>query len=80
MSKIPAVLSYPDSNNLGDFIQSLAAKQCLKGEEILFLDRDQLHQYSEKKASLLMNGWFMEIPEKLAAIGRDKPSFYILPP
>lgn len=63
MSKIPAVLSYPDSNNLGDFIQSLAAKQCLKGEEILFLDRDQLHQYSEKKASLLMNGWFMEIPE-----------------
>jgi hypothetical protein len=30
MSKKAAVLGYPNSNNLGDFVQSLAAKQELK--------------------------------------------------
>ena len=30
MNKIFVVLSYPNSNNLGDFIQSEAAKQFLK--------------------------------------------------
>ena len=34
MNKIFAVLSYPNSNNLGDFIQSEAAKQFFKNQII----------------------------------------------
>lgn len=59
----PAVLAYPNSNNLGDFIQSIAAAQWIGQEEFLALDRDQLHRYRGPKAKLLMNGWFMEAPQ-----------------
>ena len=34
MNKTFAVLSYPNSNNLGDFIQSEAVKQYLKNQII----------------------------------------------
>ena len=63
MSKTPSILSYPNSNNLGDFIQSLAAKQILNKVNILEIDRDELHKYKGEKAALVMNGWFMEKPE-----------------
>jgi hypothetical protein len=62
MSKKAAVLGYPNSNNLGDFVQSLAAKQELKQKELIQLDRDQLHQYKGEAIKLIMNGWFMEHP------------------
>ena len=42
MSKSPAVLSYPNSNNLGDIIQSLAAKQVLNKIKTFDIDRDEL--------------------------------------
>jgi hypothetical protein len=53
------VLSYSNSNNLGDYIQAIAAKEMLKSkfEE---LDRDNLSSYNEFTIKLLMNGWFME--------------------
>jgi hypothetical protein len=51
MPKTPAVLSYPNSNNLGDFIQSLAAKQVINKSKILEIDRDELHR-SKKKGHL----------------------------
>ena len=60
MGKSFAVLSYPKSNNLGDFIQSIAAKHQLNEKEIFELDRDQLHIYNGPKVFLIMNGWFME--------------------
>ena len=62
MNKIFAVLSYPNSNNLGDFIQSEAAKQFFKNQIIQELDRDQLHIYKGPKVFVFMNGWFMEKP------------------
>ena len=58
-----AVLGYPNSNNLGDFIQSIAASQWIGSKEVLSIDRDQLHRYNGPKARLLMNGWFMEEPQ-----------------
>lgn len=60
MGKSFAVLSYPNSNNLGDFIQSIAAKHQLNEKETYELDRDQLHIYNGPKVFLIMNGWFME--------------------
>ena len=63
MSKSPAVLSYPNSNNLGDFIQSLAAKQVLNKIKTFDIDRDKLNAYKGEKAALIMNGWFMEKPK-----------------
>ena len=60
MNKAFAVLSYPNSNNLGDFIQSEAVKQYFKNQIIQELDRDQLHIYKGPKVFVFMNGWFME--------------------
>ncbi len=62
MNKKAAVLAYPNSNNLGDFVQSLAAQQELKQKEVAQLDRDQLHLYEGQAIKLIMNGWFMEHP------------------
>ena len=51
MSKSPAVLSYPNSNNLGDFIQSLAAKQVLNKIKT-FLDPKVLQGVVQKNKAL----------------------------
>ena len=58
----PAILAYPDSNNLGDYIQSIAAKQWIHSDHILGLDRDRLNTYNGPSVKLVMNGWFMEEP------------------
>ena len=58
----PAILAYPDSNNLGDYIQSIAAKQWIHSDHILGLDRDRLNIYNGPSVKLVMNGWFMEEP------------------
>ena len=47
-----AVLGYPNSNNLGDFIQSIAASQWIGSKEMLSIDRDQLHRYNERHSLL----------------------------
>ena len=56
-----AVLDYPNSDNLGDFIQSIAAAAFLD-ENPVFLDRDQLHLGTSTPTQLVLNGWFMEQP------------------
>ena len=56
-----AVLDYPNSDNLGDFIQSIAAAAFLD-ENPVFLDRDQLHLGTSTPTQLILNGWFMEQP------------------
>lgn len=56
-----AVLDYPNSDNLGDFIQSIAAAAFLD-QKPAFLDRDQLHLGTQKPTQLICNGWFMENP------------------
>lgn len=57
-----AVLTYPQSNNLGDPIQSIAAAQLLAAP-VTYLDRDHLHNYKGEAVKLVMNGWFMEMPK-----------------
>ena len=54
MFKKTAVLAYPRSNNLGDFIQSIAASHWIKDGQPFYLDRDQLHRYNGEKVKLIM--------------------------
>jgi len=75
MDKTFGVLAYPHSNNLGDFIQSLAAAQWLKNEKIQPLDRDQLHDYTGPQIRLVMNGWFMESPQNWPPSDKIFPLF-----
>ena len=55
MQSKPAVLAYPNSNNLGDFIQSIASTQWMQYQTPVSLDRDQLHLYQGDKVKLVMN-------------------------
>ncbi len=57
-----AVLGYRDSNNLGDYIQSIAAAYCLEQGPVT-VDREQLHDYVGPPVGLIMNGWFMSKPK-----------------
>ena len=71
----PAILAYPDSNNLGDYIQSIAAKQWIHSDHILGLDRDQLNTYNGPSVKLIMNGWFMEEPSNWPPSNKIIPLF-----
>ncbi|MCM5663415.1 polysaccharide pyruvyl transferase family protein [Galbibacter mesophilus] len=55
-----ALLTYAENNkffNVGDNIQSLAAKQFLPKVDF-YLNREKLGEYQGEKAKLIMNGWF----------------------
>ncbi|WP_436915532.1 polysaccharide pyruvyl transferase family protein [Acinetobacter gandensis] len=59
MSK-SALMVYEDyrgNYNVGDYIQSLAAKGFLPEADI-FINREKLAMYKGEKAKLIMNGWF----------------------
>ena len=76
-----AVISYPNSNNLGDYIQKIAAKQFLK-EKTIEIDRDNLKNYFGEKIKLIINGWFMEKPDNWPPSNKIIPffiSFHINP-
>ena len=75
MNKTFAVLSYPNSNNLGDFIQSEAVKQYLKNKIVKQIDREQLHSYDGPKVQMFMNGWFMENPNNWPPSKQINPFF-----
>lgn len=54
------LLVYEESEkffNIGDYIQSLAAKQFLPRVDV-YLNREQLANYKGEKIKLIMNGWF----------------------
>lgn len=69
-----AVISYQHSDNLGDYIQTLAAEQYLSGDMTRF-DRDTLHIEPENEYKLLINGWFMEKPKNWPPHPKFKPLF-----
>lgn len=48
--------------NIGDYVQSIAAEQ-YTGRDVVFVEREHLHEYSGEPLKLIMNGWFMHIPE-----------------
>ena len=71
-----AVISYPHSNNLGDYIQKIAAKQFLK-ENIIEIDRDNLNNYFGEKIKLIINGWFMEKPNNWPPSNKIIPFLFL---
>lgn len=48
--------------NIGDYIQSIAAEQ-YTGKDVVLIEREHLHEYSGEPVKLIMNGWYMHIPE-----------------
>lgn len=59
------LLNYSESNqffNVGDYIQSLAAKQYLPNVDAL-INREKMAAYEGDKIKLILNGWFTHNPE-----------------
>ncbi|MDM1348436.1 polysaccharide pyruvyl transferase family protein [Myroides marinus] len=54
------LLKYEDINsvNIGDYVQSLAAKQFFNNEETVLWNRDELKLYNLGTGKLVMNAWF----------------------
>ena len=65
MSKIGLLVSGPlaPEKNIGDYIQSLAAKQYCE-DYSCFVEKEELSQFdSHEKTKVIMNGWYMRRPE-----------------
>jgi hypothetical protein len=54
--------TYKGHLNVGDYIQSLAARQFLPRVD-RYINREKLSEYSGPKTKLIMNGWFMHNPK-----------------
>ena len=50
-------------NNIGDYIQALAASKFLPQIDG-FINRESLSDYTGERSMVIMNGWFMHHPEK----------------
>ncbi len=67
--------------NIGDYIQSVAAEQ-YTGDDVVFVQAEQTHEYSGEPVKLIMNGWFMHKPENWPPVKQIVPfltSFHINP-
>ncbi len=60
--------------NIGDFIQSLAAKQFLPHVD-QYADREKLSEYCGEKIKLILNGWFMSSPQNWPPSTQIEPLF-----
>lgn len=49
--------------NIGDYIQSIAAKQYLNPSQIIYVNRDELNLYNGEHAKVIMNGWYSYKPQ-----------------
>ena len=78
MSYAPASVT-TNTINLGDYIQSIAARQFLPKVDAL-IDREQMSNYDGDDINLIMNGWFMTHPENWPPSKHIRPlitSFHI---
>ena len=66
------LLSYRNTNNIGDEIQSIASNNFLMQVNEL-IERDKISKYKGEKVKLILNGWFMNEPKNFP------PSKNILP-
>ncbi len=57
-----AIIAYPNSTNLGDWIQSLVIPMLFE-DQFAEVDRESLHNYHGEHLRLICNGWFMENPD-----------------
>ncbi|HAW09326.1 MAG TPA: polysaccharide pyruvyl transferase family protein [Bacteroidetes bacterium] len=60
--------------NIGDYIQSLAAKQFFEKIDV-FICRENMHNYADEKVKLILNGWFMHEPENWPPSSSINPLF-----
>ncbi|MGJ8684763.1 MAG: polysaccharide pyruvyl transferase family protein [Nonlabens sp.] len=66
---------YDESYNFGDDVQSLAAKQYLPNVDV-WVDRDHPYRVKDEgEVKLVMNGWYMAIPENFPPPENIKPLF-----
>ena len=81
-----ALLSYSSplgmewANNIGDYIQGLAANQFMHTDT--YLDRECLDEFSGETTKVIMNGWFMYDPKRFPPSEKINPlfvSFHIRP-
>ena len=63
-----------DYFNIGDYIQSLAAKQFFDNIDVLIC-RDNLHKYVGEDVKLILNGWFTHEPENWPPSSSINPLF-----
>lgn len=63
-----------DICNLGDYIQSIAAKQ-FAFEGVVYHHRDQLSNYQGNEVAVIMNGWFTHKPENWPPSLKLRPLF-----
>lgn len=80
-----SILRYGSKNkktkNIGDYIQSIAARQFI-GEKHTLIDREQLDKYAGPVTKVILNGWFMHSPKNWPPSKKIKPlfiSFHINP-
>ena len=52
-----------ENTNIGDYIQSLAAKQFCDDCNVIYYHRDKLNEYKGQDVKVIMNGWFTHKPE-----------------
>lgn len=60
--------------NIGDYIQSLAAEQ-YTGREVVYVEREETHEYGGEPIQMIMNGWFMHQPENWPPSEKIEPLF-----
>lgn len=48
--------------NIGDYVQSVAAEQ-YTGREVVYVEREHTHLYRGEPLQLIMNAWYMHVPE-----------------
>lgn len=61
--------------NIGDYIQSIAARQFYAPEDIIYFHRDELSNYNGPQAKVIMNGWFTHRPENWPPSDSINPLF-----
>lgn len=61
--------------NIGDYIQSLAARQFLTDKNPILVNRENLKNYNSENISLIMNGWFLYKPENWPPSDKIIPLF-----
>ncbi|ESU24245.1 hypothetical protein FEDK69T_06850 [Flavobacterium enshiense DK69] len=60
--------------NIGDYVQSIAAKQFLNDKtNFTYVDREHLNSYEGEDIKLIMNGWFLMTPENFPPSQKIKP-------
>lgn len=75
MKKILLTYTTIPTINIGDYVQSLAAKQYFMDDDYIFWDRDSLDSYKGNKAKMIFNAWFTYKPGNFPLSNNIEPLF-----